>query len=212
MRTLLKILLAVVVVLVVLVVGVYAWATIASNRELRQTVETHRVDFPIPFPLDAAESASLDPERGRQPAARAGTRRGARTPSRDGALRVRRVPRQQFRGRCHGGRVPARQLARTEPHHGSGQQDSAGRPGRLGPHRPSRCAARRPPGRHAVHRLRPDVGSGIVRHHRLHPFVSPGRQHSSCPAFRTSRQGARRHRTAQAVGARRSRSTTKLIA
>ena len=62
MRKVLKVLLILVAVLVVLVIGVYAWATVVTNGRLAEHYETHRVDFPIPYPLDAAEitSAGLD--------------------------------------------------------------------------------------------------------------------------------------------------------
>lgn len=39
--------------------GIYAWATSASNRLLASTVESHSIDFPIPFPLAAEEVAAL---------------------------------------------------------------------------------------------------------------------------------------------------------
>lgn len=35
--------------------GVYAWASMTSNRLLAGTVSAHTVDFPVPFPLDAEE-------------------------------------------------------------------------------------------------------------------------------------------------------------
>ena len=35
------------------------WAGMATSRLRAQTVETHSVDFPIPFPVDAAEVTSL---------------------------------------------------------------------------------------------------------------------------------------------------------
>jgi mono/diheme cytochrome c family protein len=58
MRTFLKIVFALIVVVVLLAVGAYAWATITTNGKLDRVVDTHRVDFPIPFPLDAAELAA----------------------------------------------------------------------------------------------------------------------------------------------------------
>ena len=39
--------------------GVYIWASIATNRVLAQTFETHQVDFPIPFPIDPAEVSAM---------------------------------------------------------------------------------------------------------------------------------------------------------
>jgi mono/diheme cytochrome c family protein len=59
MKTLLKILGLIVVVLLLVGVGVYIWASMATNRLLAQTFETHTVDFPIPFPLDPSEVAGL---------------------------------------------------------------------------------------------------------------------------------------------------------
>jgi len=55
--------------LALLVGGGYGWVTVASHRVLAKRVETHSVDFPVPFPLaeekvassrlDAEEAASL---------------------------------------------------------------------------------------------------------------------------------------------------------
>ncbi len=59
MRKVVKVLLVVGVVLVVLVVGIYAWASIAASRTLSATFSSHSVDFPVPFPVDAAEQAAL---------------------------------------------------------------------------------------------------------------------------------------------------------
>ena len=59
MKTVLRILGVVLLLLVVLAVAGYAWATMASNRVLAQTYEVHTVDFPIPYPVDAAEVAQL---------------------------------------------------------------------------------------------------------------------------------------------------------
>jgi len=51
-----------VVTLLVLAVGVpYAWATITASKLHARTIETHRADFPIPFPLTDAEIAELEP-------------------------------------------------------------------------------------------------------------------------------------------------------
>jgi hypothetical protein len=57
-KKLFKILGVLVAVLVVVLLGVYAWAGITTNRLRAQTFETHLVDFPIPFPVDAAEVAA----------------------------------------------------------------------------------------------------------------------------------------------------------
>ena len=45
--------------LVLLAAGVYVWASITTRRVLAQTFETHLVDFPIPFPIDAAEVSAM---------------------------------------------------------------------------------------------------------------------------------------------------------
>jgi len=54
-KKLLKITGVLVLILVFAAAGVYVWASIATNRVLAQTFETHLVDFPIPFPIDPAE-------------------------------------------------------------------------------------------------------------------------------------------------------------
>jgi mono/diheme cytochrome c family protein len=58
-KKLLKIVTALFVLLVLAAAGVYVWATIATNRMLAQTFETHRADFPIPFPIEPAEVSTL---------------------------------------------------------------------------------------------------------------------------------------------------------
>lgn len=58
MKTLLRLLLVLLAVVVVLVAGVYLWAGYASGQRLGRVYETHRVDFPIPFPLTAEELAA----------------------------------------------------------------------------------------------------------------------------------------------------------
>jgi len=55
MKTLLKIAATAVATLILLAAGSYGWATTTSNRVLARRVETHRVDFPIPFPLGKGE-------------------------------------------------------------------------------------------------------------------------------------------------------------
>jgi mono/diheme cytochrome c family protein len=59
MKLLLKVLAGIVVLLLVIVAGVYLWAGSAANRVLSQTFQVHAADFPIPFPLDPAEVATL---------------------------------------------------------------------------------------------------------------------------------------------------------
>src|SRR5262245_1427736 len=68
MKTLLKIVGALVLILVLVLAGVYIWATVATNRKLAQTYQAHTVDFPIPVPLSEAEAASV-PEAERSQAA-----------------------------------------------------------------------------------------------------------------------------------------------
>jgi mono/diheme cytochrome c family protein len=51
MKTFLKILGSILLVLVLLVAGVYAWASFAAHRTYAAKHETHTVDFPIPFPV-----------------------------------------------------------------------------------------------------------------------------------------------------------------
>ena len=51
----LRILGTVVVVLLVVLAGIYAWASHAAGRKLSRTYATHRVDFPIPFPVGKQE-------------------------------------------------------------------------------------------------------------------------------------------------------------
>jgi mono/diheme cytochrome c family protein len=64
--------------LVVVAVCVYVWATIITNRLRAQTFQTHSVDFPIPFPIDSAEVASLGlaPDAARQLAQERAVARG----------------------------------------------------------------------------------------------------------------------------------------
>jgi mono/diheme cytochrome c family protein len=78
MRTALKILLVLVGLLLVGLVGVYVWATMATSRALGLTIETHRVDFPVPFPVSAddPEAAGLDEAGRQQLALRRGVERG----------------------------------------------------------------------------------------------------------------------------------------
>ena len=59
MKTLLKVVGWLLVLLVVVALGVYAWATIVTNRLRAETFNPQVVDFPIPFPLDPAEVAAM---------------------------------------------------------------------------------------------------------------------------------------------------------
>lgn len=61
MKTAAKILLALVLLLALLAAGGLTWARGKSASMLARTIETHVVDFPIPFPLGSAEIAELAP-------------------------------------------------------------------------------------------------------------------------------------------------------
>lgn len=58
MKKLLKIVGILVVLLVVGAVAFYVWASMVTSRAAARTFETHVVDFPIPFPIDAEEAAT----------------------------------------------------------------------------------------------------------------------------------------------------------
>jgi mono/diheme cytochrome c family protein len=58
-KKLLKIAGVLLALLLLAVAGVYAWATIATNRLLAQTFDTHLADFPIPFPIEPAEVSAM---------------------------------------------------------------------------------------------------------------------------------------------------------
>lgn len=64
MKTLLKIVLVLAILLVLVAGGGSTWAKGRGGSILARTIETHVVDFPIPFPLDSAEIAepSLTPD------------------------------------------------------------------------------------------------------------------------------------------------------
>ena len=59
MKTALKVVVSMLVVLVLAAGGFYAWANMKVNSLRSRTIETHRVDFPIPFPLSEIETAEL---------------------------------------------------------------------------------------------------------------------------------------------------------
>jgi mono/diheme cytochrome c family protein/cytochrome c5 len=59
MKTLLKIVAGLIVVVLVVVAGVYVWASLASSRKMSQTFQAHTVDFPIPYPLSETEAAAV---------------------------------------------------------------------------------------------------------------------------------------------------------
>lgn len=59
MKTALKVLGVVVLVLVLLGFGGFTWARGKNAELLGRTIPVHSVDFPVPFPLDSAEAADL---------------------------------------------------------------------------------------------------------------------------------------------------------
>jgi cytochrome c553 len=59
MRTVLRLVGVLVGIVLLLAVGVYLWASGATDRALAATYEAHSVDFPIPFPLSGEETAAL---------------------------------------------------------------------------------------------------------------------------------------------------------
>lgn len=61
MKTVLRVLGAVLLLVVLAGVGGYIWATRAAGKIRSATYQAHRVDFPIPTPLDSASAAGLDP-------------------------------------------------------------------------------------------------------------------------------------------------------
>lgn len=63
MKTILKIVGGLVVVVVGAAVGVYIWASSAAASRLAQTYEVPATDFPVPFPLTAGEIEALHAER-----------------------------------------------------------------------------------------------------------------------------------------------------
>lgn len=77
-KRLLKIVGVLFALLVLTAASVYAWATIATNRRLAQTFETHVADFPIPFPIDPAEvsASGLTEDAARQLAQKRAVERG----------------------------------------------------------------------------------------------------------------------------------------
>jgi len=60
MRTLLKVTGWVLVLAVVVVGGTYLWASSASARTFSRTLDSHSVDFPVPFPLPSEEVEALE--------------------------------------------------------------------------------------------------------------------------------------------------------
>lgn len=62
-RTVLKLVGGLLVALIVAAVAGYLWAKSATAARLAKTYETHRVDFPIPFPLSESELEALRAER-----------------------------------------------------------------------------------------------------------------------------------------------------
>ncbi|MEW5740585.1 MAG: cytochrome c [Myxococcota bacterium] len=63
MKKLLKVLGALVVLVLLSGMGSFLWAKSAASARLERHFDTHRVDFPIPFPLTEAEVAELRAEK-----------------------------------------------------------------------------------------------------------------------------------------------------
>ena len=61
MKKALRIILALVTLLVVSGVVTYVWAAVKTSGMLSRTIETHVVDFPVPFPLPEEERPALSP-------------------------------------------------------------------------------------------------------------------------------------------------------
>lgn len=59
MKTLFKLMGGLLLCLVLIAGGVYLWASIVTSRQAGRTFTVHTVDFPVPFPLSAAEAAEL---------------------------------------------------------------------------------------------------------------------------------------------------------
>lgn len=62
MRTLLRSVVLLLVVVVVAAVGVYGWASSATSRAFARTVESHAVEFPVPYPLQPGAAEGMTPE------------------------------------------------------------------------------------------------------------------------------------------------------
>ena len=64
MKKIAKLLGALILALVLLAAGAFAWGKSASATKLAAHVETHRDDFPIPFPPSEEELAELKAKAG----------------------------------------------------------------------------------------------------------------------------------------------------
>ena len=94
MKTILKIVAGVLLVLVLMGAVVYGWASVTSSRTLARAFEIHELEFPIPFPLSEEELAELEPDAAQteQLALERARERGGGAPG-EGPIRLRRVPR-----------------------------------------------------------------------------------------------------------------------
>jgi mono/diheme cytochrome c family protein len=63
MKLVLKIVLGLILAVVVVVAAVYLWASYKDRVLLTRTIETHRIGFPIPFPLASSEADQVRVER-----------------------------------------------------------------------------------------------------------------------------------------------------
>ena len=67
MKRTLKVFLGLLLVLVALGALGFGWAKASNARKLSRQIETHGVDFPVPFPLDEAEAEALMASAGEEP-------------------------------------------------------------------------------------------------------------------------------------------------
>ena len=59
MKTALKVTGLLFLVVLLLAGGVYSWASATANRTLSRTLDSHAVDFPVPFPIEEEEREAL---------------------------------------------------------------------------------------------------------------------------------------------------------
>jgi mono/diheme cytochrome c family protein len=78
MRIILRVIGALLVLLVLVAISVYLWASAASGRKLGRTVASHAASFPVPFPLppDEVKRLGLDEAGARRVAAERALERG----------------------------------------------------------------------------------------------------------------------------------------
>ena len=164
MKTLLKILGVIVLLFVLVALGGYVWAGMATASERAKTFETHAVDFPIPFPIDAAEIAAmtLTPDAAQQLAQQRAVERGEH-------LIKSRYACTACHGANFGGGVmidafPIGTLLGPNVTLGTGSRTAGLSAPRLGSHRPPRRAEGRASGGDAVRRIPGHDRPGAVGH------------------------------------------------